>query len=102
MSGLNTPIKFLEEYKKENMCAIITILNIIIFYFILKLAGMISDDKVKPDNVRTGCVKDWRGERERTWKSVNVRCRQGALCSLNFTAKSSASDGREPRQGVTV
>ena len=36
-------------------------------------------------------LKDWGGE---SWKPVNVRCRQGALCSLNFTAKSSASDGR--------
>ena len=36
-------------------------------------------------------MKEWRGERERPWKPVIVRCRQGALCSLNFTAKSSAS-----------
>ena len=66
----------------------------------LELDGPVFVDKVKSNNVRTGlcCEGMERGEREQTWKSVNVRCRQGALCSLNFTAKSSASDSPEPRQ----
>ena len=60
---------------------------------ILHLLG----DKVQYKVVSTGlCVKEWREARETCpgRKSVNVRCRQGALCSLNFTAKSSASDRR--------
>ena len=60
---------------------------------ILHLLG----DKVQYKVVPTGsCVKEWREARETCpgRKSVNVRCRQGALCSLNFTAKSSASDRR--------
>ena len=70
----------------------------------LELDGPVSVDKVKSNNVRTGlcCEGMERGEREQTWKSVNVRCRQGALCSLNFTAKSSASDSPEPRQCLSV
>ena len=67
----------------------------------LELDGSISVDKVQYKIVPTGfCVKEWREARETCpgRKSVNVRCRQGALCSLNFTAKSSASDSPEPRQ----